>query len=192
MDCDTPAPGVIDLPAFEHIEPPRLPITASHPDGYLLKRDHVGQAPAVWIDDNFTALDHQRAADRTRARHPTLLIQSDHYAGLQSEDVVAQHHTEGAGWKEWVGLQSGPVPRNPVRITVPSVRGTRRAVAFPVSPACHTTLQGRGRPPSASVMSADMSSICWTYLRLKETRRGRAYRRPGCGCGRGPPSTRRR
>ncbi|MDH6125787.1 hypothetical protein [Kitasatospora sp. GP82] len=40
-----------------------LPITTSHPDGYLWKRNHVADwlatAPAVWIDDDFTPLDHQ-------------------------------------------------------------------------------------------------------------------------------------
>ncbi|MGW6457492.1 HAD domain-containing protein [Streptomyces sp. NPDC055078] len=90
------APGVIGhligLPAFEHIELPRLPITTSHPDGYLWKRDYVdawlGEAPAVWIDDDFTALDHQWAANRTAAGHATLLIQPDHYAGLHSEHIL--------------------------------------------------------------------------------------------------------
>lgn len=49
---------LLELPTFEHIELPRLPITTSHPDGYLWKRDHVerwlADAPAVWIDDDFT------------------------------------------------------------------------------------------------------------------------------------------
>src|SRR5882757_4734287 len=39
------APGVIGpllgLPGFEHIELPRVPITTSHPEGYLWKRDHI-------------------------------------------------------------------------------------------------------------------------------------------------------
>lgn len=80
---------LLGLPAFGHIDLPRLPITTSHPDGYLWKRDRVdawlGTAPAVWIDDDFTALDHRWAADRTAAGHPTLLIQPDHHAGLQPE-----------------------------------------------------------------------------------------------------------
>ncbi|MEW1862897.1 HAD domain-containing protein [Streptomyces sp. NPDC088194] len=89
------APGVIGpllgLPVFEYIDLPRLPITTSHPDGYLWKRDHVdaclGIAPAAWIDDDFTALDHEWAADRTAAGHATLLIQPEHHVGLQPEHV---------------------------------------------------------------------------------------------------------
>ncbi|AXG79167.1 HAD domain-containing protein [Streptomyces paludis] len=91
------APGLIgpllNLPAFEHIELPRLPLTTSHPDGYLWKRDHVadwlGPAPAVWIDDDFTALDHRWAADRTASGVPTLLIEPDPHAGLQPEHIMA-------------------------------------------------------------------------------------------------------
>lgn len=37
---------LLGLPAFEHVELPRLPITTSHPDGYLWKRDHI----AEWAD----------------------------------------------------------------------------------------------------------------------------------------------
>lgn len=82
---------LLGLPVFEHIELPRLAITTSHPHGYLWKRDHVdewlGNAPAVWIDDDFTALDHQWAADRTSAGRPTLLVEPDPHVGLQPGHV---------------------------------------------------------------------------------------------------------
>ncbi|GAA1649161.1 HAD domain-containing protein [Actinoplanes couchii] len=82
---------LIGLPAFEHIELPRLPITTSHPDGYLWKRDHVepwlADAPAVWIDDDFTTLDHQWANNRTTRGAATLLIEPDPYQGLRPEHI---------------------------------------------------------------------------------------------------------
>lgn len=91
------APGVIGpllgVQPFEYIELPRLPITSSHPEGYLWKRDHVetwlGPAPVVWIDDDFTPADHRWAADRTAVGCPTLLIQPDPYVGLQPEHIAA-------------------------------------------------------------------------------------------------------
>ncbi|MFD4531474.1 HAD domain-containing protein [Kitasatospora sp. NPDC058397] len=83
---------LLDLPDFDHIELPNLPITTSHPDGYLWKRNHVADwlsgAPAVWIDDDFTPLDHQWAADRTSFGNPTLLIQPDPRVGIQSQHVM--------------------------------------------------------------------------------------------------------
>src|SRR5262249_24158767 len=60
---------LLGVPDFDHIELPKLPITTSHPDGYLWKRNHVADwlagAPAIWVDDDFTPPDHQWAADRT-------------------------------------------------------------------------------------------------------------------------------
>jgi hypothetical protein len=92
---------LLGLPVFEHIELPHLPITTSHPDGYLWKRDHadawLGKAPAVWIDDDFTPLDHQWAADRTVAGRPTLLIQPDHHTGLQPEHIFTALEWAAAG-----------------------------------------------------------------------------------------------
>ena len=83
---------LLGLSAFEHIELPRLPITTSHPDGYLWKRDHVdhwlGTAPAAWIDDDFTELDHQWATDRSAAGYPTLLIEPDPHAGLRPDHIM--------------------------------------------------------------------------------------------------------
>jgi hypothetical protein len=111
------APGVIGpligLPYFEHIELPRFPITTSHPDGYLWKRDHVdawlGRASAVWIDDDFTSLDHRWAADRSAAGYPTLLVQPDPCVGLQPEHILRA--------LEWAtGLTASPkAARVPVR-----------------------------------------------------------------------------
>jgi hypothetical protein len=84
---------LLGLPPFGHIDLPRLPLTTSHPDGYLWKRDHVAHwlsaAPLVWIDDDFTALDHAWAAHRTAAGLPTLLIQPDPRVGLRPEHLAA-------------------------------------------------------------------------------------------------------
>ncbi|MCC9308433.1 hypothetical protein LN042_15275 [Kitasatospora sp. RB6PN24] len=83
---------LLGVPDFEHIELPRLPIITSHPEGYLWKRNHVADwlatAPVVWIDDDFTPLDHQWAADRTTFGNPTLLIQPDPHVGIQPEHIM--------------------------------------------------------------------------------------------------------
>ncbi|MGI5527344.1 HAD domain-containing protein [Streptomyces syringium] len=83
---------LMGLPDFEHIELPNLPIKTSHPDGYLWKRNHVADwlatAPAVWVDDDFTQLDHQWAADRTAFGNPTLLIEPDPHEGIQPEHIA--------------------------------------------------------------------------------------------------------
>ncbi|WP_419997055.1 HAD domain-containing protein [Streptomyces boninensis] len=84
---------LLDLPTVPHLDLPRLPITTSHPDGYLWKRDYVdqwlGAAPAAWIDDDFTPLDIEWAARRTAAGCPTLLIQPDPYEGLTQAHLQA-------------------------------------------------------------------------------------------------------
>ncbi|WP_316519904.1 HAD domain-containing protein [Kitasatospora brasiliensis] len=84
---------LLGVPDFDHIELPKLPITTSHPDGYLWKRNHVADwlatAPAVWIDDDFTPLDHQWAADRSAFGNPTLLIQPDPRTGIQPEHITS-------------------------------------------------------------------------------------------------------
>ncbi len=77
----------LGLPPWPHVKLPHLPLTHSHPDGYLWKRDHVvtraeGQ-PLAWIDDDFTPADHHWASARTAAGCPTLLIQPDHHTGIQ-------------------------------------------------------------------------------------------------------------
>lgn len=83
---------LLGLPPFPFVELPRPRITTSHPNGYLWKRDHVdawlADAPAVWIDDDFTAADHVWAVRRTAAGIPTLLVQPDPYVGLCPEHLL--------------------------------------------------------------------------------------------------------
>ncbi|MEV6265361.1 HAD domain-containing protein [Streptomyces sp. NPDC051784] len=96
-DATTIIGPLLGLPDFPYLNLPRPQITTSHPDGYLWKRDHVDvwlvDAPAVWIDDDFTDLDHAWAAERTTGGAPTLLVQPDPYLGLQPE-----HLTEVTNW----------------------------------------------------------------------------------------------
>ncbi|MFF1464896.1 HAD domain-containing protein [Streptomyces sp. NPDC058330] len=96
-DATTIIGPLLGLPDFPYLDLPRPQITISHPDGYLWKRDHVdtwlSRAPAVWIDDDFTSLDHAWAAERTARGAPTLLVQPDPHLGLQPE-----HLTEVAKW----------------------------------------------------------------------------------------------
>ncbi|WP_405677884.1 hypothetical protein OG292_26185 [Streptomyces sp. NBC_01511] len=93
---------LLGLPRFPHLDLPRPRISTSHPNGYLWKRDYVDpwlrSAPAAWIDDDFTALDHTWAAERTARGAPTLLVQPDPNHGLQ-----LSHLTEV---REWLGSQS--------------------------------------------------------------------------------------
>ncbi|MDT0612886.1 HAD domain-containing protein [Streptomyces lancefieldiae] len=99
QDAATLIGPLLGLPPLPHVDLPRPQITTSHPNGYLWKRDHVeawlGDAPAVWIDDDFTSLDHAWAAERTARAAATLLIQPDPRAGLQAEHVV-----EARAWAE--------------------------------------------------------------------------------------------
>jgi hypothetical protein len=80
----------LGLPPWPHVELPHLPLTTSHPDGHLWKRDYVavhakGQ-PLAWIDDDFARPDDRDwARARTAEGIPTLLIQPDPYAGIQAE-----------------------------------------------------------------------------------------------------------
>ncbi len=86
QDATTLIGPLLGLPTLSYVDLPRPQITTSHPNGYLWKRDHVdawlGDAPAVWIDDDFTSLDHEWAAARTIRGAATLLIQPDPRAGL--------------------------------------------------------------------------------------------------------------
>ncbi|MEU7040230.1 HAD domain-containing protein [Streptomyces varsoviensis] len=88
---------LLGLPPLPHLDLPRPQITTSHPNGYLWKRDHVdawlGDAPTVWIDDDFTSLDHAWAAERTAGGAGTFLVQPDPHLGLQPE-----HLTEVTAW----------------------------------------------------------------------------------------------
>ncbi|WP_338682667.1 HAD domain-containing protein [Streptomyces acidiscabies] len=93
QDAATFIGPLLGLPRLPHIDLPRPRITTSHPNGYLWKRDHVdtwlGDAPAVWIDDDFTSLDHDWATERTAKGPSTLLVQPDPRAGLQAEHLAA-------------------------------------------------------------------------------------------------------
>lgn len=101
-DATTIIGPLLGLPDFPYLDLPRPQITNSHPNGYLWKRDHVdvwlGEAPVVWIDDDFTALDHGWAKERTARGLPTLLVQPDLYIGLR-----ADHLTE---IREWAARQA--------------------------------------------------------------------------------------
>jgi hypothetical protein len=81
----------LDLPAWPHVPLPHLPLTTSHPDGYLWKRDHLAKhaagAPFAWIDDDFTPADHAWATTRTTSGRPALLVQPNHRTGLQAEHL---------------------------------------------------------------------------------------------------------
>ena len=86
QDATTLIGPLLGLPPLPHVDLPRPQITTSHPNGYLWKRDHVdawlADAPAAWIDDDFTALDHAWARQRNAEGIATLLIQPDPYVGL--------------------------------------------------------------------------------------------------------------
>ncbi|WP_203182412.1 HAD domain-containing protein [Streptomyces pratensis] len=88
---------LLGLPDLPYVELPRPQITVSHPNGYLWKRDHVdawlGDAPAVWIDDDFTSLDYEWATECSAHGKATLLLQPDPLFGLQPE-----HLTEAREW----------------------------------------------------------------------------------------------
>ncbi|MGJ5890693.1 HAD domain-containing protein [Streptomyces niveiscabiei] len=92
QDAATLIGPLLGLPALPYIDLPRPRITTSHPNGYLWKRDHVDawltDTPAVWIDDDFTSLDHAWAAERTARGMATLLIQPAARLGLQREHLA--------------------------------------------------------------------------------------------------------
>ncbi|MFJ9433861.1 hypothetical protein ACIRQY_29990 [Streptomyces sp. NPDC101490] len=97
QDATTLIGPLLGLPTLPYLDLPRPQITTSHPDGYLWKRDHVdawlGDAPAVWIDDDFTRLDHEWAVERAARGTATILIQPNPRIGLQAE-----HLTEAREW----------------------------------------------------------------------------------------------
>ncbi len=102
-DATTIIGPLLGLPDFPCLDLPRPQITTSHPDGYLWKRDHVdvwlADALAVWIDDDFTGLDHKWAQERTTRGLPTLLVQPDPYVGLLTDHLVEV--------REWAARHSG-------------------------------------------------------------------------------------
>lgn len=113
---------LLGLPPLPYIDLPRPQITTSHPNGYLWKRDHVeawlGDAPAVWIDDDFTRLDHAWAAERTARGPATFLVQPHAPIGLQAAhtaDAVAWARSRlDIGGLAWIGDHpAGPLSPSP-------------------------------------------------------------------------------
>ncbi|MFC0601196.1 HAD domain-containing protein [Streptomyces palmae] len=109
QDAATVIGPLLDLPPLPYVDLPHPRITTSHPRGYLWKRDHVdawlGGAPAAWIDDDFTSLDHIWAAERTARGFPTLLVQPDPGIGLQPGHLTAV--------LDWVRKSGPPPPARP-------------------------------------------------------------------------------
>ncbi|MEV7345495.1 HAD domain-containing protein [Streptomyces sp. NPDC093544] len=91
-DAATLIGPLLGLPPLPFVDLPRPQITSSHPNGYLWKRDHVdtwlGDAPVIWIDDDFTVLDHEWAAERGDRGQATALVQPDPHVGLLAEHLV--------------------------------------------------------------------------------------------------------
>ncbi|MGW3953082.1 hypothetical protein ACWEKM_19695 [Streptomyces sp. NPDC004752] len=97
QDATTLIGPLLGLPPLPYVDLPRPQTTTSHPNGYLWKRDHVdvwlGDTPVAWVDDDFTALDHGWAAERTARGMATFLVQPDPHTGL-----LAEHLAEVMGW----------------------------------------------------------------------------------------------
>ncbi|MDX3747500.1 MULTISPECIES: HAD domain-containing protein [unclassified Streptomyces] len=91
-DATTLIGPLLGLPTLPYVDLPRPQITTSHPNGYLWKRDHVhtwlGDAPVIWIDDDFTNPDHEWAVERTARGRATTLVQPDPHVGLLAEHLV--------------------------------------------------------------------------------------------------------
>ncbi|MFD7664010.1 HAD domain-containing protein [Streptomyces sp. NPDC059788] len=109
QDATTMIGPLLGLPPLPHVDLPHPQITTSHPNGYLWKRDHVdawiGDAPAAWIDDDFTALDHAWAARRTARGLPTLLVQPEPHDGL-----CADHLGQVVTWAGQLATESTGEP----------------------------------------------------------------------------------
>jgi hypothetical protein len=86
----------LGLPAWPSVALPTPPTDSSRRAGHLWKQPHVAEHasedPLIWIDDDFTDLDHTWAAERTAAGLPTLLVEPDPFVGLQSEhfDLITE------------------------------------------------------------------------------------------------------
>ncbi|WP_328501653.1 hypothetical protein OG828_17370 [Streptomyces sp. NBC_00457] len=91
QDATTLVGPLLGLPPLPYVDLPRPRLTTSRPNGYLWKRDHadswLGDAPAAWIDDDFSPLDHEWAEQRTKSGCLTLLVQPDPLAGLYAEHL---------------------------------------------------------------------------------------------------------
>ncbi|MEU8485031.1 HAD domain-containing protein [Streptomyces sp. NPDC048641] len=109
QDATTLIGPLLGLPPLPHVDLPRPQVNTSHPNGYLWKRDYVdawlGDAPVVWIDDDFAGADHVWAAERTEKGRATLLLQPDPHLGLQDEHLV-----EARAWAErLLAVRSGVI-----------------------------------------------------------------------------------
>jgi hypothetical protein len=119
----------LGLPPWPHVDRPRLPLTDSHPNGYLWKRDHatahINGEPCAWIDDDFTPADHDWASTRTATGRPTLLIQPNPHDGLLAAhvDVIRQ-------WASSVGQRRRPIGRSGCHRATGSA-GSQRRVTWP-------------------------------------------------------------
>ncbi|MFG2386382.1 HAD domain-containing protein [Streptomyces avermitilis] len=112
QDATTLIGPLLGLPPLPYVDLPRPQITSSHPDGYLWKRDHadawLGDAPAIWIDDDFTGLDHEWAAERPDRGCVTALVQPDPHVGLLAELLV-----EVLAWAALLPAIQGDAPDVP-------------------------------------------------------------------------------
>jgi SAM-dependent methyltransferase len=81
----------LGLPIWPTVALPTPPTDSSHQAGHIWKHPHVvvhaGPDPLIWIDDDFTDLDHAWAQDRAAAGFPTLLVEPDPHIGLQAEHL---------------------------------------------------------------------------------------------------------
>ncbi len=108
---------LLGLPTLPYVDLPRPQITTSHPpNGYLWKRDHVdawlGDAPpVVWIDDDFTGLDHEWAAERSARGVATLLVQPDPHLGLQPEHPTDVTRTSRLSTHSVLSAETGMISR---------------------------------------------------------------------------------
>jgi len=112
QDATTLIGPLLSLPPLPYVDLPRPQITTSHPNGYLWKRDHadtwLGDAPAIWIDDDFTGLDHVWAAERTAQGQATALVQPDPHVGL-----LAEHLVEVLAWAARLAVTQADASDNP-------------------------------------------------------------------------------
>ncbi|NGO69280.1 HAD domain-containing protein [Streptomyces boncukensis] len=123
QDAATLIGPLLGLPTLSYVDLPRPQITTSHPNGYLWKRDHIdawlGDAPAAWIDDDFTGLDHEWAAERTARGPATLLVQPASHVGLRAE-----HLAEVRAWAERLPVPPTLGPATPSGVSAAgSARG---------------------------------------------------------------------
>ncbi len=112
QDATTVIGPLLGLPTLPYVDLPRPQITTSHPNGYLWKRDHIdtwlGDVPVIWIDDDFTNLDHEWAAERTARGQATALVQPDPHVGL-----LAEHLVEVLAWAALLPVARADVPAVP-------------------------------------------------------------------------------